>query len=125
MYLSTEEKASLVLGEFRLRIIPPQCLLLSVCTLAASEVAFQGDGNHDSCPPHLHTSTYPGAEEAPECLCVADAQAKQEGTGDRHWGLRMQTNISRPSQCGSSLPLPFQMNITNITVGQTPASDHI
>lgn len=75
-------------------------------------------------PPHLHTSTYPEAE-APECLCVADAQAKQEGTGDRHLGLKMQSNISRPPKCGSSLPLPFQMNITNITVGQTPLSDHI
>ena len=58
-------------------------------------------------PPHLHTSTYPGAQEAPKCLCAADAQAKQEGTGDCHWGLRMQAHISRPSQCGSGLPLLF------------------
>ncbi|KAI9547576.1 hypothetical protein NQZ68_014842 [Dissostichus eleginoides] len=41
--------------------------------------------------------------EAPECLCAADAQAKQEGTGDRHWGLPTQTHINKPSQCGSSM----------------------
>lgn len=74
---------------------------------------------------HLHTSTYPAAQQAPECLCVADTQAKQEGTGDCHWGLKMLTNISRPSQCGRDLLLPFQMNITKITVDQTPETDHV
>lgn len=111
-----------VWGRFMLRIIPSQFPVLSVCMLAFFEVAFRGLKPWP--PQNLYTSTYPEAE-APECLCVADAQAKQEGTGDRHLGLKMQSNISRPSKCGSGLPLPFQMNIANITVGQTPLSDHI
>lgn len=47
-------------------------------------------------PPTSIRSTYPGAGQ---CLCAADAQAKQEGTGDPHWELRMQTHVNRPSQC--------------------------
>lgn len=46
-------------------------------------------------PLHLRTTTSTRAAEAPECLCVAGAQAKQEGTGDRRWGLRTQTNPSK------------------------------
>lgn len=48
MLFSKEEKARLLQGELRLRIIPPQYPLLSVGTLA-----FQGDWNHDSCLPHI------------------------------------------------------------------------
>lgn len=70
-------------------------------------------------------STHPGAEEAPECLCAADAQAKQEGTGDRHWGPRTQTHTGGSSQRRSSLPSLLEMNLANITPGQTPQSDRI
>jgi len=55
---------------------------------------------------NLHTSTYPGAEEAPECLCAADAQAKQEGTGDRHGGLPMQTHINGPLSMRIEFAIP-------------------
>lgn len=48
-------------------------------------------------PLHLRTTTSTRAAEAPECLRVAGAQAKQEGTGDHRWGLRMQTNLSKAS----------------------------
>lgn len=39
----------------------------------------------------------------PVCLCAADAQAKQEETGDSRWGLRMETNTSVLSLWGSGL----------------------
>lgn len=48
-------------------------------------------------PLHLHKTTSTRAAEAPECLRVAGAQAKQEGTGDHRWGLRTQTNLSKAS----------------------------
>lgn len=36
--------------------------------------------------PFQTISTRPGAKEALTCLCAADVQAKQEGTGDHHPG---------------------------------------
>lgn len=46
---------------------------------------------------HLRMTTSTRAAEAPECLRVAGAQAKQEGTGDRRRGLGTQTNLSKAS----------------------------
>lgn len=53
-------------------------------------------------PLHLRTTTSTRAAKAPECLRVAGAQAKQEGTGDRRWGLGTQTNLSKASWFRSS-----------------------
>lgn len=64
----------------------------------------------------IHTSTCPGADKASECLCVADAQAKQEGTEDGHLGFRTETHIHRPSQRPSGL---------SSVINQTPVSYHI
>lgn len=75
-------------------------------------------------PLHLHTATSTRPEEAPECLCVAGAQAKQEGTGDRHWGLRTPTNLRRPPCCKFA-HAHVQMNIANITPGHMRVSDRI
>lgn len=55
-------------------------------------------------PLHLRTTTSTRAAEAPECLRVAGAQAKQEGTGDRRWGLTRQTNLSKASWFRSPRP---------------------
>lgn len=55
-------------------------------------------------PLHLRTTTSTRAAEAPACLRVAGAQAKQEGTGDRHRGLAAQTNLSKASWFGSRTP---------------------
>lgn len=48
-------------------------------------------------PLHLRTTTSTRAAEASECLRVAGAQAKQEGTGDLRWGLTTQTNLRKAS----------------------------
>lgn len=125
-YTQCTSQSVLFLGGFGLRIIPPCCSTLSLS-------AWEGQGGSPVglkpwlLPPSL-TSIRPHIlkqRRPPQCLCAADAQAKQEGTGDRHWGLWRQTHIHRPSQCGLSLPLLVEMNITNITIGQTPWNDHI
>lgn len=95
-------KACFSLGEFRLGIIVPQCPFLSVFSLF--EVALLWDWSHDSCL-HAISPYIPifWSRGPPWCLCVADTQAKQEETGDSHWGLRVQTSINAPSRWGSGL----------------------
>lgn len=55
------------------------------------------------------------------CLCAADTQAKQEETGDSHWGLRMHTLASACALNDDQVCL----NTANFTTGQTHVSDYI
>lgn len=99
--LKCRRKPCLVLHEFRLGIILPQSFQFSQPLWGGFLV-----GLKPWLMPPCHASPYIPkfwSRGPPVCLCEADTQAKQEETGDSHWGLRMHTRISMRFQWWSGL----------------------
>lgn len=113
--LKCRRKPCLVLDEFSLGIILPQSFQFSQPLWGGFLVGLK--------PwriPLCHVSPYIpkfGNRGPPVCLCAADTQAKQEETGDSHWGLRVHTGISVHSRWRSGL--------SEYHKGQTHVSDYI